>query len=595
MGAHNTTETQYSIYKINFEAVKNVFADISQENDTEIFADKVISRIVNSIKHILSMKNGALQQEIQYQGFKGIIFKTIHYPAWDGIATKILENNESTVKNAIPTDELLINTNVSYVYLYRYNESVFAVTGGYGSNYISKFVEKNFGLYLLPKLIQRDNSVIKSVQQNNLLGNQTASQRTNRNSTSIQSEQDMSSIFRQLSIEADREIAENLGVSFKEDESTKKKVNIVNKDSIVIHRSISFDELKALIKRLYELEKCNDNFALNYLVLARKKRLKNNDLYETMVEGLSNGLFENFILTGDDYTTFFTAAYKYSVFDNQTNEIILESENPVTFADVVNALGEKKNSKSKLRQMLKGWSVSAVDNAGNYVLYPIPVFEALQGFIEFGKSKTPCYLFNGQWYVFDSRFDKMLSDEYKNIYSSQLDEQTRLCKKFNLRRVATSEAAYNQQLKKEGKILVTHTALIDRIEVADAIIFEEDRIYLMHNKDKFIGIGARDVTNQVLTSSAYLQNKLSSNKDSFLNDYYDRIESKYKQDKIAIPMTKEDFKSRFQMQPRICYLIGYISGYRENSESTYAKYLTVETFKKLEQRGYNCISIKLNP
>ena len=54
------------------------------------------------------------------------------------------------------------------------------------------------------------------------------------------------------------------------------------------------------------------------------------------------------------------------------------------------------------------------------------------------------------------------------------------------------------------------------------------------------------------------------------------------------------FKSHFQGQPQICYLIGYLQGYKKDSRSTYAKYLTVETNKKLIQKGYNCISIALN-
>ena len=46
--------------------------------------------------------------------------------------------------------------------------------------------------------------------------------------------------------------------------------------------------------------------------------------------------------------------------------------------------------------------------------------------------------------------------------------------------------------------------MVNNIEIADVIFWDEDSIYLMHNKDKFSGQGARDVVNQVLTSSEYL-------------------------------------------------------------------------------------------
>lgn len=122
---------------------------------------------------------------ISYQGLKGVIFKTTHYPSWGNVAKQIINNNELQPQKI--DEDFLTNTNVSYVYFYLCDDKVFAVTGGYGSNYISKFAEKNFGLYLLPKIINKDNSVIKSILQNNLLGNQTTSQRTNKNSTSITS------------------------------------------------------------------------------------------------------------------------------------------------------------------------------------------------------------------------------------------------------------------------------------------------------------------------------------------------------------------------------------------------------------------------
>mgnify|MGYP003294373082 CR=1 FL=1 len=119
---------------------------------------------------------------------------------------------------------------MSYVFLIRDQNNIYACTGGYGSNYINKFIVKNFGLYLLPKLIGRDNQVIKSVAQNVLVGNQASTNKVNRNSTSVSVEQDMSGIFRQINVEADRNIAEDIGVTFDEEESDKKKVNIVNKD-----------------------------------------------------------------------------------------------------------------------------------------------------------------------------------------------------------------------------------------------------------------------------------------------------------------------------------------------------------------------------
>lgn len=592
MSKSSTQETQYSIYKMSFEAIEKVFSSISHGESVSEYAENIISCLINSIKKILNDRKVSLCQDIKYQGFRGVIFKTTHHPAWEGIAKTILDGNEIKDKSTGIDSSFLTNTNISYVYFYKYSGIVYAVTGGYGSNYISKFVEKNYGLYLLPKLINKDNSVIKSIQQNNLLGNQTASQRTNKNSTSIETEQDMSSIFRQLSIEATKDIVENLGISFREDESEDKRINIVNKDSIVVRRSISLDELKALIERLYELEKTQDNFALNYLVLARKKRIKNAELFDEMLEVLVDGKYESFILTGDDYTTFFTGASKFCVTDSETKDIILEQETPITFLDIIEKLGDKKKHKNAIKHMLKEWDIYTEDNAGNCVLYPVSVFDALQGIIEFGEGKQPCYLFNGQWYVFDGRFSELLTKEFKSVYAQNQLDQERLLGLYGLCKDVSSEEAYNSALMKDGKIIVSHTALIENVEIADAIFFEDNTIYLMHNKDKFSGIGVRDVTNQVLTSAAFLQNKLSfANKSDFLHNYYSKILSIYNRKGLKLPEDEATFESHFQNQIKICYIIGYIKDYKEDSKSNYAKYLTVETVKKLEQRGFKCITL----
>lgn len=129
------------------------------------------------------------------------------------------------------------------------------MTGGFGSHRIRGYIEKNFGLYLLPKLITDSYPAVKSLILNNLLGNQAATHRTNKNSTSIFMEKDMNSVFRQIDAEAGRDIAEKLGIEFDEGESPNKKLNMINKDSLVIRRSLTLEELKRLIGRVSRLEK----------------------------------------------------------------------------------------------------------------------------------------------------------------------------------------------------------------------------------------------------------------------------------------------------------------------------------------------------
>lgn len=145
--------------------------------------------------------------------------------------------------------------NVSYILLYQNGETLYGMTGGYGSFYISKFIDRNFGLYLIPKIIKQDNPVLKQIIQNNLTGNQLSMHRANRKTTNFLVEQDMSSIYRQLYIEVDRKIAQELGIEFDEDEAEKGKINIVNKDSLVIRRWFTLSQLIIVLKKMISYQR----------------------------------------------------------------------------------------------------------------------------------------------------------------------------------------------------------------------------------------------------------------------------------------------------------------------------------------------------
>lgn len=586
---------QFSIYKINRQEVPGVPAST---NDTTQNTISVVNTVIRHVVHMIEDRESAKYDRVEYSGFYGVFFKTVHKPTWEGIANQILRNNQYADNQEETSIDTFENANVSYVLFYPYNNDIYAVTGGYGSHYISRFIEKNFGLYLLPKLINSNDSVVKSTIQNNLLGNQTATQKTNKLSTSISIERDSSSIFRQLNIEIDRDVAEEIGITFDEEESESKKVNIANKDSIVIHRSISLSNLKELIENLWELENNRkDKFALNYLVLAKKKRIKNTDLFNQLLETIGNGEFDRFLLTGDDYTTFYTGADQYVLYDEQDNELI-NQETPITFSDVIRCVpkSNEKYTKNALQTMLKKWSISTFDNAGDCKIYRLNIFDAIQGFVEFGPRNTHCYLFNGLWYVFEERFTESLTKDFRNLYDQQNAISDAIDEKFNLQHPAANEDTYNLGLRNRTDIIVAHTVLMNNVEVADAIFWDDQTLYLMHNKGKFDGSGARDVNNQILTAAEYLHQMLAyGGNEEFLGSYYDAIEAKYQEDNLTVPFNRADFVQQFRSGKNVTYIAGYMTNYRRDSRATYAKYLTLETKKKLAAKGFSYVIIGIAP
>ena len=584
-------ETQFSIYKIDYDLIEEKFNIVVPRTDKK-YPNAVITALINSVAAILEKKS-ADYYKFSNKGFVGMVFKTVHRPAWREVAEQLLSDKKLSTKDK---DNLLSNTNVSYVFFYQINEKIFACTGGYGSNYINKFVVKNFGLYLLPKMIKPNNQVVKNVLQNNLIGNQTSTNKVNRNNTSVSNEHDMSSIFRLLTVEASRTIAESMGVVFDSEESETKKTNIINKDSLVIKRSFTLQELIVILENISDIEEKEDSFALNYMILARKKGIKNAELNEKLISDFFEGELSKFTLIGDDYEQYYINAFKYRLIDADNDIILLEKDEPISINEVVNLTKNKdgKTTKSAINKMLKHWEISTVDNNGNPILYPIPIIDAIQGFVEFGANNLPCYLFNNNWYVFDKQYESMLTNEFENFFDENEKLSNKLKNHWNLKNTTDNEEAYNEELAKRDNLIVSHKATLGNIEIADVIFKDNDTVYFMHNKKAFNGSGARDLTNQILAAAEYFQIKrMSMENMEFYKEYFKKIKHAAEKNNRCLSIDEHQFAIMLAGAKQFCFVAGYLNDYRRDSRATYAKYLSIELKKKLISKGFNCCVIGL--
>ena len=588
-----SAETQFSIYSIDFDSIEEHF-DIKGKRGTSDYMKGVLNALINSIISIINEKMYSQIYRVKYKEFCGVVFKTVHEPAWKTVAEQIMNCNEIEGINA--AQGFLTNTNVSYVLFHSVGSSLYACTGGFGSNYISKFTVKNYGLSLLPKLIDRNNPIVKNVIQNNLIGNQSSTNKVNRKTTTLSLEQNMGSVFRQLIIEPDRSIVESLGVVFSADEPTSKKVSLINKDSLIVRRSMSLDELSKLLGRLSTLEKKKDAFALNYLVLARKKGIKNADLFEQMVSDFAKGDNSRFVLVGDEYERYYANASRYILKDS-IGQTLIDQITPIELQDVLSVVKAKGRelSRTSITAMLKHWQLSTEDNAGAVVLFPISIFDALQGFVEYGENHAPCYLFNGSWFVFDSKYEDLLSQQFEELYDQNKIVADGIIHKWKLSHESVSEDQYNDWLSKKANVQVTHKVLAESVEIADAVFYDDGTVYLMHNKDKFSGIGARDLTNQILSSSESLSiHRFSLDATSFFEDYYTRVVEKANKEHRQVTIGEKEFVDLFMnTKNTICYIAGYLHGVNKHSKSTYAKYLSIEIKQRLKEKGYDYILMGL--
>lgn len=575
-------ETQFSVYKIDanlFTSVKGI-----KDKTKEQAAIDIIMYLLAEIKKELYKRDNAEYEEVNVCDVRGIVYKTLHVPEWKGMISGLFNKMEKEIPFKME------NTNISYVLLYRVNENVYAMTAGYGNHIIKKYIEKSWGLYLMPKLLGDDEGVIKEVKENNFYGNTLSLNKANRYSTNIGYEKKLSSVFRELSLEIDDDVLEQLG--FVRKKQTKRKTSILLKDSLNVRQSVKIDELKEALEMIYKVEKRSDMYSMGYFLNSKKVGISNKDLLSKLIEDILNENIDKICLIGDDYLKYCVGASEYIV-QNEEHEEYFSSENPITFKIILELIKEdKKLSRTFVEKVLKKWTISTISSDGKVVLYPISIFNALQGFVEYGEKGIPCFLMQGEWYCFDDRYTELLSDEFKKIIKSDKEKVQQLKDKFSLNATGNDENLFNDSFFSKPDVIVAHKSLTDNVEIADLIYWDEDNVYLMCNKARFDGSGSRDLTNQMWAAANYFQNKMnSSTKTSFLEIYYEIISERYQKNKHNVPLSMRDFKKLFNK--KVSFVAGYMTGYTLQSKSLYAKYLTIDSYKKMNDMGYGYICMNL--
>ena len=198
--------------------------------------------------------------------------------------------------------------------------------------------------------------------------------------------------------------------------------------------------------------------------------------------------------------------------------------------------------------------------------------------------------------MFDSKYEDNLDKDFSKIYLNLTDINNELSTILKNDDASMNEDTYNKKFADSGEIIVAHTVLNNNIELADLIYYDEyNNLYLIHNKNKFNGNGARDVMNQVLTSAQFISNyTLEENRKIIFEEYYNKIIEKYPNNKKIKQITSDEFVDLFCNSPHIYYVVGFIEEFSENIKSNYAKYMTLDTNKKLLDKGYQLLLFNIN-
>lgn len=531
-------------------------------------------------------------------GFEGFLFSSTSTPHWFDCISE-LNNSEKNIN--------FDNVSSSYILLKETNDSIYTITGGYGHYYIKDYVEKGFGLNLIPKLVESHDSIVKRVVEDRLTGNRISDSRINRYSTTLDNESNFASMYKELEIEIDNTTLSELGVELEDEEKENdKSIRITNKDSVCIKRPLSIKELSNTLDSLDKIYKKDMNFSLNAFKPVKTEGYKSSEILDSIIEkmvGDDYGSF-NFEIIGDDVVKYHNNI-KFC-FSLEERGIKVEQPYIITWDNLVSELKNQnfKINKTSLKELFKNGRLITYDEGGKNTL-DSSLINCLNGFYTWNEKDKTFYLLNGRWYVIDEKYKKVFNQKFKNIYETSKIQTEKIISKYpSLKKNYTkikgrvTEEKYNKKFKCEEDIIYAHTIYPDtseKIEIADLIFFDDEKkiLYLLCAKSEFGASGCRDLYGQIQISADYIERFFINRVNSSIENYYDNLNNKRKEkcDDEELPITKEEFKTLFN--EKICYIAGFVNGISTNTNSLFCKIMTDNINNLIKDKEFEFVLMDL--
>lgn len=445
------------------------------------------------------------------------------------------------------------------------------------------------------------------MQNINFLGNRQTEIYMNSSLTSLFNENNLRSLSKHISLEIPLDkVNRILGIRVSEGENINKLIKIENKDSVVIGRKLSYSELKIVLSNLDNIYKEErDNYVLNYFLPAKKVKLKRRDIEYHFFKLLAEGFTENFTIVGDNYYDYYTGSDRYIITDEEARIQLEKMNQEITLKDCYDFFEETniRTTKTFMNRFMNKWRISTQKENGENSLLSVPIKNVLQGQFNFtrdGETTITAFLMNNEWFVLNEKYLDTVNTMFSDFFNENNGELDiiNISHLFQNRQleigVVGNENNYNKSFRKveslENRIIVAHPILIHKVEFADLITWDDDNLYLLCIKNKFDGIGVRDLNNQIWASAQVLNNIINShNRNIKLSEYYDKIKQKYVDEDInevefENKISSHDFIQLFEK--KFVYIAGYVYDYKINSQSTYAKLLSLD-YKKLFKQELN--------
>ncbi len=513
---------QISVYRINnesdlFPEDGNHFSSIVEHIKTKGFNNQNINN-----------SNSDYQIELFYK-------KNPLNPKWKDFLSMVVEDKQDILKKDQSWAESFV-----MILLKNSTNNLYVVVGGLlGYHAIEDFIDDDFGVDILSRLITKEDKILKYVKEKSVMGGILGTTKFFRKNYNFFENDSFGKIYQELKTSLNKDMLQNqFGFSL---DDIKEESTCIAKSSFRINKSINLDQLFQVISGCeYVLENPNNDSNLKPISINNVEKIvkkRNLELVENLEDELLDQLWRKyneeegslgFDLCHKEFEQYLTAS-KYVVKKNLSENNLFGDFEFKELNDIYDLFKQikktentptNKNDFIELMRVLKIYSYGEENQ--RYPLTKGWVLNHIFGDVSLKEQKY--FLIDNVWYRIKDSFIKELNEScqsfFKNNYCGKLDKQWNHPQEGEDQYIQKYIAANS----KNDRTIILHKITPDYVEPCDVLLWDDVNAYLFHIKAGFTN-NMRDLCSQIFIAANKIKQDLNSSKD-YIAKIYDQVQSK---------------------------------------------------------------------
>ncbi|SEV97430.1 sporadically distributed protein, TIGR04141 family [Chryseobacterium wanjuense] len=527
---------------------------VKEKDDNEAVIQEIIDSYLKRKENEFIPINLSNSVNIEGWNAKLYVFTTgIKVPSWyDFLASIVDEESE--------LDNIKVQNSTFVLFVYDH-ESIFIISRGYhGHSLLDEYIEPFFGMDVLSKLVNKNSTEIRQLEERGLFGIELGAQRYFRENYSLAFEDDFGKIYKAMLASINEDDFGKLGIIKKKESTTKLSIN--GGSSLEISSKFDYEELINRLKKIKELLKL-EGVEFNQFYRLPLSNPINKELNDCLLDYAYECLINNENIDFYNPNLMHYVRSTETEFFNKKDGNYCEKEYSASsnYIEIMKLLKDNNliddTSLETFKESLDKTQGHFRENDSGEFIFPSKLSYWISGEVEYGGNKY--FKLDGSWYVYRDSLDHNLNEYFKDFdfesYAPIIPLESWVKK---------SEGSYNESFKNKEGFIIGDRAYLNYIEIADLIRVTDDKIYLYHVK-KGLGQDTRVLINQINNSARFLSYSEDEESIEGIKSYYKSVSDKhYNGGKIKLKennrlkqLSEKNFIDLFKSNRKICFVFAY--------------------------------------